>query len=48
MLVSGRVTLQKIYLKTKEVTLPEANIAAGRKLPQKESSLPTISFQVLC
>ena len=32
----------------KVVTLPEANIAAARKLPQKESSRPTKNFQVLC
>ncbi len=29
-------------------TLPETNIAPARKLPQKETNLPTIHFQVLC
>ncbi len=27
-------------------TLPETNIAPARKLPQKETNLPTIHFQV--
>ncbi len=30
----------------REFTLPEANIAPARKLSQKETSLPTIHFQV--
>ena len=29
-------------------TLPETNIAPTRKPSQKENSLPTIHFQVLC
>ena len=29
-------------------TLPETNTAPENRLPQKESSLPTINFQVLC
>ena len=29
-------------------TLPETNIAPARKLPQKETNLPTIHVQVLC
>ena len=30
------------------ITLTETNIAPARKLPQKETNLPTIQFQVLC
>ena len=30
------------------VTLPETNIAPENRLSQKETSIPTIHFQVLC
>ena len=36
------------YLAARQSTLPKTNIAPENRPSQKESSLPTIHFQVLC
>ena len=40
------MTIKMQIKKKKHVTLPETNIAPGRKPSQKETSLPTIHFQL--
>ncbi len=36
------------YMKNPFTTLPETNIAPENRPSQKETSIPTIHFQVLC
>ena len=40
--------LKGVLLVSESITLPETNIAPENRTSQKETSIPTIHFQVLC